>query len=480
VTEIVLISDRGPFTFVHDGPQLRPIPRHSSVTSLLYAAAHHIREPLVWISASHSRADSEALTAGDFDYLSSRLGYRTIPVVFSETEFANYYREVGARQLWAALLDLWDEVPSLRKVKSSSFDSYQRVNREIGRIASEKCSADSLILINDYQLAMVGRYIRTFRPEQWTALFLHTPFATLPSLARLPTKVRESIMDGMLSTNLVGFQRREWLDRFMDCCQALGLETDLPGGAVLHERGRTWIRCYPTPIDVKRLALLRKSDKIIRRGRMLRPPSVQQLIVRVDRVDPTKNIVRGFQAFRLLLREHSQMHRRVHFLACLVPTRQNVAEYRCYLHQIRLSVAETLAEFPGSISICWGEDRDTAMAALSVYDVLLVNPLSDGMNLVAQEGPAINDNNGAVILSASAGAADLLREKAILLMDPWSLEETKESLLRALEMSRRERKERAENMRRLVTSRDPLKWLSEQISDLQLIRTGQIPSNGAY
>jgi trehalose 6-phosphate synthase len=254
------------------------------------------------------------------------------------------------------------------------------------------------------------------------------------------------------------------------------MKTDRQNGVVLHGHEKTWIRCYPAPADTEALRVLKGNAAFLARVRSLRDRPEETLVVRVDRVDPAKNIVRGFQAFGLLLRENPRLRGKVHFLAHLVPSRSHVSEYRTYERQITDTVSNVLSEFPGSVTISQSYDRVSAMAALCVYDLLLVNPLADGMNLVAQEGPAINGVDGAVVISETAGSADLLRPNAISLKNPRSVRETKEAMAQALSLSLHERRRRASLMRGLVTSRTPGMWLVDQIRDLEAIQAKGEPT----
>jgi trehalose 6-phosphate synthase len=280
----------------------------------------------------------------------------------------------------------------------------------------------------------------------------------------------------MLAADLVGFQAPRWAEHFLACCELLGATVDRSTGTVDHHGRRTWVRCYPLHADaaaVRARAFGRAAERWARR--LDRETGDRLQIVRVDRLDPAKNALRGFQALQRLLERRPDLHRRLHVVACLVPSREHMAEYRWYARRVQAQLDRLQNRFPGAVSIHHGHDLDRALGVMRGYDVLLVNPLCDGMNLVAQEGPLVNQRAGTVVLSTGAGCAGLYGDHAVTIADPTDLEATTEALELALELPRDERQARAA-MRTIVESDTVPRWMARQLRDLGLTLDGTEPT----
>ena len=227
------------------------------------------------------------------------------------------------------------------------------------------------------------------------------------------------------------------------------------------------VACWDSHVATLRMAASRGSRQEERKLEGWRPP---KLIVRVDRVDPSKNIVRGFIAYQKLLRSHPELRRQVQFWAFLQPSRQDVPAYTQYLRRIRQTVAAINGEMGDSswvpIRLDIGESRRKAMAALRNFDVLLVNPVYDGLNLVVKEGALVNATNGVIVLSENAGAHEELRGH-VLSINPFDVEATAEAMHVALTMPAEERQRLIEGARNVVRTNDIARWISNQVQDLR-------------
>jgi trehalose 6-phosphate synthase len=231
-----------------------------------------------------------------------------------------------------------------------------------------------------------------------------------------------------------------------------------------------WARRYPISIDVREFERKAASPAVDRAEREILRWRPEQLIFRVDRMDLSKNIIRGFIAYERLLQTHPEWHRRVMFWAMLQKTRQNVSEYREYARQV-LQVARVINNRYGStdwqpIRLELRDDLNRAVAGYKQFDVLLVNPIYDGMNLVAKEGITVNRRGGALVLSENAGTHEELGEWAITI-NPFDVDATADALHKALLMDPVERHARAEKMRAVVQQNDVARWISAQLQDIR-------------
>ena len=277
----------------------------------------------------------------------------------------------------------------------------------------------------------------------------------------------------MLGNDIIGFQTREHARSFLYTCEAYvpGVRIDYSGRGVVWNDRRIEVRHYPISIDVDAVRQNAYSKEARVHDRYLPSFYNEYTVLRVDRAEPSKNIVRGFHAFGRFLEAHPEFVGRVNFVAILVPSRMDVLEYRDYLDDVS-SIAGRINARYANVETSWqpinlilGENYPRALAAMKWYDVLMVNSIIDGMNLVAKEGCLLNERNGVLILSEGAGAAVQLGDDALMIA-PADVEATADAIYQALTMPLPERRRRADNLRRAVESDDVAKWFREQLWDL--------------
>jgi len=288
----------------------------------------------------------------------------------------------------------------------------------------------------------------------------------------LPDRFVHEIYEGLSGNDVLGFQTASDMQNFLVGAQAFltGSRVDFDRQTIVWRRHRLVARVYPIPTDAYELrrTLLTASaragaDEL---GDLL--SGERQIIMRVDRLDPSKNVVRGFLAYETLLRRWPELRGRICFLAFLIPSRQSIPIYRKYEREVRALIRRINAEYGidewQPIVSFFDNNRPRALAAMRRYDVLIVNPIIDGMNLVAKEGPAVNERHGVLVLSRTAGAFEQLAEVA-LPITPTDIDETATELYEALRMSSRERAQRAERARAIVEAETPVDWALEQLRD---------------
>jgi len=353
-------------------------------------------------------------------------------------------------------------------------DGYVRINELFAeKVATVARAAGRrpLILTQDYQLYLAPARIRQLVPHAAMQHFVHIPWPTPQYWKILPQTIRDSIVHGLLANDIVAFQSTLDAQNFLYTCeQNLGLAVDMRERAVLREGRVTWVRSYPISIDVDALEQLASSRPVLKEEEQLTKDRPQQLIVRVDRTDPSKNIVRGFLAYDRLLATHPELRGKVQFWAFLQPSRQDVAEYREYLRSIRRTAEGVNNRWRRSgwepVRLEIGENMRRAVALYRSFDVLLINSIYDGMNLVAKEGSLVNQRDGVLVLSENAGAHEELGAHA-LTINPFDVDATAEALHRALTLPEAERHRRAEALRQIVRTNDLSRWVSLQLQDLR-------------
>jgi trehalose 6-phosphate synthase len=326
-------------------------------------------------------------------------------------------------------------------------------------------------MVHDYHLYTLPDLVRRARPDVFLHHFIHIPWTQPDAWRVLPTRIREEIYAGLLANDIIGFHTRSYRHNFLQCCRDLmDLDVDFTAGIVRYGEREVWVRAYPLPIDHKATRQISQSPRVEEFERELLRRRRDFLILRVDRADLSKNVLRGFSAFDLFLEEHPEFSERVTFMAQMMPSRTDVPQYAEYLERIEALVA-VVNHRHGTpdwmpIQLKLRDDLEEAMAAYKHYDVLLVNAMFDGMNLVAKEGPIINEREGVSILSENTGAHEELGEFA-LSVNPFDIQELANSIYAALTMPGAERQRRAQGLIDIVTSRDPGDWIDEQLADIK-------------
>jgi trehalose 6-phosphate synthase len=479
--DIVLVSNRGPVSFVESDGRFQTKRGAGGLAGALDPVARRLGEHALWICAANSEVDRRALQGGAAERLQDELGYPVHLLDIEPDTYDLYYNVVSNRMLWFANHCLWDElgIKDFGDPEISAWNSaYEPVNEKFARTVADLAPPNALVLFQDYHLARAPGHLRALQDEHTIGHFTHSSFCGPEGLERLPAPLPHLVIDGMLCANLVGFHVAPWAEAFYACCERAGGTVDRARGIVRHKGRQAWVRTYPIPIDARELRERAAGEAARRWADRLRESS-DLLLVRADRAEPSKNIVRGFRAFELLLERRADLRSRVRFVACLYPSRQSVAEYQHYAGEIERTVTEINRRFPDSIELFLWDDYDRTLGALQVYDALLVNSIMDGMNLVSKEGPAINARDGALVLSRWAGSHEELGRFAVTIDDPYDVDETARAIEQALELDRDERSTRAAVLRDIVESQQPEDWIERQFDDLSEIAEGRVPLTSA-
>ena len=326
-------------------------------------------------------------------------------------------------------------------------------------------------MVQDYHLTLVPRMLAQRRPDLAIAHFSHTPWAPPDYFALLPDDVAREVLEGILGADHAGFHAERWASAFLDCCEAvLGAEVDRAARTVRHAGHTTTVGVHPLGVDAAQLRARAAADDVQAHiAALSEVAGGRKLIVRIDRTELSKNIVRGLAAYRELLITWPQWRGKVTHLAFAYPSRHDLPEYREYTASVQRMAREIVDEFGTEdwdpLVLQVNDDYPRSLAAYRLADVLLVNPVRDGMNLVAKEGPLLSDRGCAVVLSREAGAAAELAEGA-LLVNPYDVSATAQALHEALSMNSAERNRRAALLAQASAACPPQQWLASQLSAL--------------
>jgi trehalose 6-phosphate synthase len=480
---LVLVSNRGPVTFQDDGSVKRGT--GGLVTALTGLASHR---DAVWIASALTEADerkAEEEGGRPFAVRSPTGGEFSVRLVRSEADvYDRFYNVFANPMLWFIQHYLWDlsNAPDIRANEVAAFDEgYNVVNRDLAEAVIEEIAdtEEPVVMVHDYHLYTLPALIREARPEVFLHHFIHIPWTQSDAWRVLPNRIREELYRGLLANDIVGFHTQSYRRNFLQCCRDLmDLEVDFGRGIVFTEDREVWVRSYPLPIDAEATLRVGASDRTAEFEREHLRRRRDFSVLRVDRADLSKNVLRGFSAFDLFLEQHPEFAERVTFTAQLMPSRTDVPEYAEYLERIEALVA-VVNHRHGTpdwmpIHLKLRDDLEEAVAAYKHYDVLLVNAMFDGMNLVAKEGPLVNERDGVSVLSENTGAHEELGEFA-LSVNPFDIQELADSIHAALTMPAEERRRRSEGLKAIVTERDPGHWIDEQLVDIRK-KFGQVAS----
>jgi trehalose 6-phosphate synthase len=333
---------------------------------------------------------------------------------------------------------------------------------------------EAAVFFHDYHLYLAPRLVRERAPDALLAHFVHIPWPQTDYWHVLPDRIRRAIHEGVLANDLVGFHTRQWALNFMRAANDVaGASADFGEGLVSLGERRTLVTVHPISVDPGEFDELASSEAVLQVERELVERRPEKLVVRVDRTDPSKNIVRGFRAFELYLEAHPEMHGRVGMLALLDPSRQEIPEYAEYLGAIQRESRRVNDRFQqdgwSPIDLRIEDNFVGSVAAYKQFDVLFVNAIFDGMNLIAKEGPLVNERDGVLILSENAGAHAELGEWA-LSVNPFDVAGQAEAIHAALTMGESERRARLESIRGHVREHDVADWIEAQLGDLDRCR----------
>ena len=423
------------------------------------------RDGALWIAAATGPDDQEAAAQGLFDAES----FRVAPVIVEGADYRAYYDVIANQTLWFCLHGLWDlpRRPRFDQYWWSAWARFRAVNEQFAAAAAAAAAPGATVLVHDYQLALVPALLADTRPDLRTAAFIHTPWCSPQELAVLPDEVAEAVLAGLAGGGACGFHSARWADAFEACCR--------------ERLGRAPITFVsPAATDVDDLRSVAASEECrLELARLDAAVGDRQLIVRVDRIELSKNVLRGFWAYDELLEDRVDLRGRVIFAAMVYPSRLGVAEYLAYGQEIQAVAARINAKWASTwtasgeveswtpIMLDAHDDYPMSVAALRRADVLLVNPIRDGLNLVAKEGPLVNERNGVLVLSHQAGAWDELGDHAIG-VNPFDISGTAAALAGALDLPPAERAARSRMLRKVIEARSPLDWFDDQRASAQV------------
>jgi trehalose 6-phosphate synthase len=442
---VVLVSNRGPVSFRHDD-QGGLVARRGAGGLVSGIGPLMTGSDAIWVAAAMSDADREA--AGEA--VTDVEGFRFRAVTVDPETYRQYYDEIANTTLWYLHHGLGDRArqPVFDRRWWAAWAAYVEVNDAFADVVAEVAPDGAVVLVQDLHLCLVADRLADLRPDLAAVHFSHTPFARPVDFAVLPAEVRRRLLEGLVAHRAAGFHTAAWEERFRQCVEADGLA---PPTTFVSPLG-------PDPDDITGVTPSTViADEV----------GDRKVITRVDRIELSKNIVRGFLAYEELLDQHPEWHDRVVFAALVYPSREGVADYVAYRREVEAVIARVNERFGTDTwtPILYDDEDDFpgSVGALQRADVVLVNPVSDGMNLVAKEAALVNDRDGVLVLSPMAGAWAELEDVAVR-CEPYDVSQTAEALDRTLCMDAGERADRFRRWKATTLARTPADWLADNLA----------------
>ncbi|WP_020140088.1 alpha,alpha-trehalose-phosphate synthase (UDP-forming) [Streptomyces sp. 351MFTsu5.1] len=454
---VLVASNRGPVSYeVQEDGELTAKRGGGGLVSGLSAIGPEA--DALWVCSALSDGDREAVRQGVGED-----GVRMLAI--PADVHADAYNGVANSVLWFVHHMLY-QTP-LEPVFDAEFRrqwaSYETYNRAFAEALAEEAAEGAAVLVQDYHLCLVPGMLRELRPDLRISHFSHTPWAPVDYFRMLPDDIAAQLLRGMLGADRLGFLTRRWADAFTACA------TECAGGL-----GDTQVGVHGLGADADFLRERSHAADVEERIVGLREEigAGRKTIVRVDRTELSKNIVRGLLAYRRLLESRPEWRERVVHVAFAYPSRQDLAVYRDYTAEVQRVADEVNDAFgtPGwtPVVLHVKDDFARSLAAYRLADVALVNPIRDGMNLVAKEVPVVSDEGCALVLSREAGAYEELGEDAIT-VNPYDIEQTAAALHEALTLPPHDRAERAKRLAAAATALPPAQWFLDQLNALKAL-----------
>jgi len=452
----VIVSNRGPVTFAVDAAAPGGVSARRGAGGLVSGLGPLVTgTDTIWIAAAMSEGDRHVAARGVTD----AEGYRVRLIDIDPATFSDHYDRVCNEALWFAHHGLFDPVYEPAWPAGwveGPWAAYRAVNEQFAEAVTADAPEDAAVLVQDYHLCLLAPRVRAARPDLRLVHFSHTPFAPPAWLRMLPDAVRLELLDGLGAHHACGFHSPRWARDYCDGCEDAGRT---PAPTIVSPLA-------PDPDDLRGTSTGEAAAAA--RAELDALVGDRAFVVRVDRIELSKNVLRGFQAFEALLEAEPERHGTVVFGAFCYPSRLGVPAYDRYAKAVAAKVDEVNARFGTDdwtpIHYDPTDDYPRSVAALQRADVVVVNPIRDGLNLVAKEAVLLSDRGGQLVLSPEAGAWEELGDRGAWEADPYDVGATARAIADALDASPTERAERAASLRAAVSARTPADWLADQLA----------------
>lgn len=439
---LIVASNRGPISFRSIEGALVGT---RGVGGLVTAVTGALRdEEAIWIAVALGDADRARASTGE----PIRDGRVLVELeAIEDRQLAGFYRDASNRGIWFAA-----HGAGARILDATSWEHYRAVNQRFADRICALAAEDATVLVHDYHLCLVPQLVRVQRPDLAISFFWHVPFPEPDDWWTLGDPIAAELLAGIAAADVVGVHAHRWADQLHACLDRATM--------------RARIEVLPLGIDVETLRAAAATAEVTERAVALDRFDDLRLIVRSDRIEPAKAIGDGLDAFARLLEQRPELNGTVTQLIRATTSREDVEEYRLEREALEASVAAINARFATAtwkpVELVVEDDIAGSLAAFQRYDILLITSRADGMNLVAREGPLLNERDGVLVLSRGAGAADAYEDGGALLVEPGDIASIHRALDVALDLSATQRHSLANAARSRAPGTPPATWLEQQ------------------
>lgn len=479
--EIIVATNRGPVVFKKD---------EQGKIELIRGAGGIVGSMVPFLQKTHGKWVSSAI--GECDHYMNTKYNSKVPIPLDDPEYyveyikteENIYNGFNGKfanpLLWFIHHSMWNSpyTPCADDDLHQAYDSYQYVNSRFADAIGQDISQSEktpIVMLQDYHIYLTPKMIREQHPDVLMSQFVHVPFPSPEIFQQLPNHIQIEILGSILTNDVLGFHIRRYMNNFLQTVKLIlpDASVDDVRGDIEYKGHLCHVRTYPISVDIKTLQNQAQDPKVLAKEAEVNEMIGDcKLIYRTDRADLSKNIIRGFQAYDMFLEKYPEWIGKVKFVATLMPSRQDIKIYREYTDNIRDIVKKinqkyATPDWEPIKYICKG-DYNMVVALFKRYDVLMVNPILDGMNIVAKEGSIINENNGVLILSNGAGCYEELKDGAIC-VNPYDLRQTAESINMALLTDEQTKSQMIKEARAAIERNDLNKWVSDQLKDIEMV-----------
>jgi trehalose 6-phosphate synthase len=480
--KLLVVFNRAPVTYSRepDGSRVARRGGGGVVTALGGLLAHH---DVTWVASAMTDEDRALAAEHSGSFVEETVDgatYRLRLVSHDPAAYDRFYNAFANPTLWFVQHYLWGlgSAPDFDPVLHEAWsEGYVPVNEALAAAALEELERepDAAVLFHDYHLYLAPGLVRAARPDVVTSHFIHVPWPEPDYWHALPSALRVAVHEGLLANDVVGFHTDRWRSAFLLSAERLlGARVDRERATVEYRGRLTRVVARPIGVDAAEFERLAQDPAVLEREAALVERRPEQLVLRVDRTDPSKNVVRGFRAFALLLERHPELHGRVGMVALLAPSRQDIPEYAAYSVAVEAAARAVNERFERDgwrpVELDIADDFLRSIAGYKQFDVLLVNPVFDGLNLVAKEAFLVNEHDGALVLSENAGVHEELGDWA-LTVNPLDVSGQAAALYAALTLDPAEKRKRAAAIRAHVRAHDIREWIEAQLADLDAVRS---------
>ena len=411
-----------------------------------------------------------------------RRSYTLRSVALTEEDIAKFYSGFANEIIWP----LFHDMPSRCNFDPEYWATYQQVNGKFAKVVAETAQADDFVWVHDYHLMLTASALRQAGVQCSMGFFLHIPFPSPDVFEKLPWK--KPILKSLLEFDVIGFQGDRDRSNFVSCLERLLPEVTVERGSphflVGLEGRRSVVGTFPIGIDFEAFASDASRPEIAAQAAELRKRvSDDVLVLGVDRLDYTKGIPERLKSFRLLLRRYPEMRGHITLVQVVVPSREEIPNYKHLRREVELLVSQINGEFtePGWVPVHYihrNLGRDELLGYYRAADIALVTPLKDGMNLVAKEFCAAQiDERGVLIVSEFAGAGPELRIGAIV-VNPNDYAEVAQALYDAAHMSVEDKRRRMRLLRQIVKDHNVHLWIRSFLDAIPSFDRTKVGSRG--